>query len=97
MQRWGDHGEFEKAFTTSATGNFGSGWTWLVKKPDGRLDITNTSNAFTPITSDDVPLLTLDVWEHAYYIDHRNARPKFIETLLKHLVNWDFASANFCS
>ncbi|TFY95193.1 superoxide dismutase [Fe] [Pseudomonas nabeulensis] len=96
-ERWGDHGEFEKAFTKSATGNFGSGWTWLVKKPDGRLDITNTSNAFTPITSDDVPLLTLDVWEHAYYIDHRNARPKFIETFLKHLVNWDFASANFCS
>jgi Fe-Mn family superoxide dismutase len=66
-----------------------------VKKPDGSLDVVNTSNAGTPLTTSDVPLLTLDVWEHAYYIDYRNARPKFIETFLAHLVNWDFATKNF--
>lgn len=94
-ERWGNHSQFEKEFAASAASNFGSGWTWLVKKNDGTLDIINTCNAFTPITSSDVPLLTLDVWEHAYYIDHRNARPKFIATFLNHLVNWDFAIRNF--
>ncbi len=93
--KWGDLNGFKEAFSKSAVGNFGSGWTWLVKKRDGSLDIVNTANASTPLTSPDRPLLTLDVWEHAYYIDYRNARPKFVETFLNHLVNWSFAEKNF--
>ncbi len=94
-RKWASFDEFKKAFQASAVGNFGSGWTWLVKKPDGSLDIVNTSNAATPLTSDNKPLLTIDVWEHAYYIDYRNARPKFVETYLGSLANWDFAARNF--
>jgi Fe-Mn family superoxide dismutase len=74
-----------------AVGNFGSGWTWLVKKADGSVDIVNTGAAGTPLTTADKALLTVDVWEHAYYIDYRNLRPKFVETFLDKLVNWDFA------
>lgn len=92
---WGSYVEFRKAFSAAAAGNFGSGWTWLVKNPDGTLAIVNTSNAGTPLTGEQVPLLNLDVWEHAYYIDHRNARPKFIDTFFDHLVNWSFAEKNF--
>jgi Fe-Mn family superoxide dismutase len=94
-KKWGSFDEFKKAFTASAVGNFGSGWTWLVKKADGSVDIVNTSNAGSPLTGSDRPLLTVDVWEHAYYIDYRNARPKFVETFLSHLANWDFAAKNF--
>jgi superoxide dismutase, Fe-Mn family len=94
-KKWGSFDAFKDAFTKSAVGNFGSGWTWLVKKPDGTVDIVNTSNAATPITGADQPLLTIDVWEHAYYIDYRNARPKFVETFLASLANWDFAAKNF--
>ena len=94
-KKWGSFDDFKKAFTASATGNFGSGWTWLVKKADGSLDIVNTSNAATPLTGSDKPLVTIDVWEHAYYIDYRNARPKFVETFLASLANWDFAAQNF--
>jgi superoxide dismutase, Fe-Mn family len=79
----------------SATGNFGSGWTWLVKKPDGAVDIANTSNAQTPLTGTDKPLIVVDVWEHAYYIDYRNLRAKFVEIFLTHLANWEFAEKNF--
>ena len=93
--KWGSFDAFKTAFQTSAVGNFGSGWTWLVKKADGSVDIVNTSNAAPPITGADKPLLTVDVWEHAYYIDYRNARPKFLETFLNHLANWDFAARNF--
>jgi Fe-Mn family superoxide dismutase len=93
--KWGSLEEFKKAFQASAVGNFGSGWTWLVKKADGSVDIVNTSAAGTPLTSGDKPLLTIDVWEHAYYIDYRNARPKFVETFLASLVNWAFAEKNF--
>jgi Fe-Mn family superoxide dismutase len=96
-KKWGSFDAFKDAFTKSAVGNFGSGWTWLVKKPDGSVDIVNTSNAGTPITGADAPLLTLDVWEHAYYIDYRNARPKFVETFLNNLANWDFAAKNLSS
>ena len=93
--KWGSYAAFKDVFTKSALGNFGSGWTWLVKKADGTVDIVNTSNAGTPLTTADKALLTLDVWEHAYYIDYRNARAKHVEVFLNHLVNWDFAAANF--
>ena len=92
--KWGSVAAFKEAFNKSAAGNFGSGWTWLVKKPDGSVDIVNTSNAATPLTTFDVPLLTCDVWEHAYYIDFRNARPKYLESFWS-LVNWSFAAKNF--
>ncbi|HWK70519.1 superoxide dismutase [Fe] [Pollutimonas sp. M17] len=91
--KWGSVAAFKEAFNKSAAGNFGSGWTWLVKKPDGSLDIVNTSNAATPLTTSDVPLMTCDVWEHAYYIDYRNARPKYLESFWN-LVNWEFAASN---
>ncbi|MGB3288399.1 MAG: superoxide dismutase [Fe] [Burkholderiaceae bacterium] len=91
--KWGSVAAFKEAFSKSGAGNFGSGWTWLVKKSDGTLDIVNTSNAATPLTTSDVPLLTCDVWEHAYYIDYRNARPKYLESFWN-LVNWQFAASN---
>lgn len=91
--KWGSFDAFKEAFTKSCTTNFGSGWTWLVKKADGSLDIVNTSNAATPLTTADKPLVTCDVWEHAYYIDYRNARPNYVEAFWS-LVNWDFAAAN---
>ena len=94
-KKWGSFDDFKKAFTASATGNFGSGWTWLVKKADGSEDIVNTSNAGNPMTAGDKPLLTVDVWEHAYYIDYRNARPKFVDAFFDKLANWDFAAKNF--
>ena len=93
--KWGSYAAFKDSFSKSAVDNFGSGWTWLVKKGDGTVDIVNTSNAATPLTTTDKPLMTIDVWEHAYYIDYRNARPKFVETFLASLVNWDFAARNF--
>ena len=93
--KWGSFDEFKKAFQTSAVGNFGSGWTWLVKKADGSVDIVNMGAAGTPLTTGDTALLCVDVWEHAYYIDYRNMRPKFVETFLDKLVNWKFAEANF--
>jgi Fe-Mn family superoxide dismutase len=94
-KKWGNFDEFAKAFQASAVGNFGSGWTWLVKKPDGSVDIVNMGAAGTPLTTGDTALLTIDVWEHAYYIDYRNLRAKFVEAFLNHLANWDFASANY--
>ncbi|RZT97969.1 superoxide dismutase [Rivibacter subsaxonicus] len=93
--KWGSYAAFKEAFAKSAVGNFGSGWTWLVKKTDGSVDIVNMGAAGTPLTGVDKALLTIDVWEHAYYIDYRNARPKFVEAFLNSLVNWDFAQANF--
>ena len=93
--KWGSYDAFKEAFAKSAVGNFGSGWTWLVKKPDGSVDILNTGAAGTPLTTGDTALLTIDVWEHAYYIDYRNLRPKFVETFLGKLVNWEFAQKNF--
>ena len=93
--KWGSYTAFREAFTKSAIGNFGSGWTWLVKKADGSVDIVNMGAAGTPLTTDDKPLLTMDVWEHAYYIDYRNARAKFAEAFFSSLVNWAFAETNF--
>ena len=85
---------FKEQFIKSAIGNFGSGWTWLVKNADGGLEIVNTDDAETPLTDGKTPLLTIDVWEHAYYIDYRNARPKYLDEIWK-IVNWDFAAANY--
>ncbi|WP_455203816.1 superoxide dismutase [Fe] [Kaarinaea lacus] len=90
---FGSFADFKEKFTTSAVTNFGSGWTWLVKNSDGALEIVNTSNAATPMTDGKTALLTCDVWEHAYYIDYRNARPKYMEAFWS-LVNWDFAAGN---
>ena len=92
--KWGSYAAFKEAFQKSAVGNFGSGWTWLVKKPDGSVDIVNTGAAGTPLTTADTALLTVDVWEHAYYIDYRNLRPKYVENFFA-LANWEFAAANF--
>ena len=93
--KWGSYAAFKKAFVKSAVGNFGSGWTWLVKKADGSVDIVNTWRRWHALTTEDKALLTVDVWEHAYYIDYRNLRPKFVETFLNNLVNWKFAEASF--
>ena len=82
--KWGSFDEFKKVFHTSAVGNFGSGWTWLVKKADGSVDVVNMGAAGTPLTTGDTPLLCIDVWEHAYYIDYRNLRQKFVETFFDH-------------
>ncbi len=82
-----------KSSPRSSVGTFGSGWGWLVQRPDGSLALVSTSNAATPLTGDDTPLLTCDVWEHAYYIDYRNARPKYVEAFWN-LVNWDFVASN---
>ena len=90
---FGSFDQFVEKFNESATGNFGSGWTWLVQNPDGSLAIVNTDDAETPLTGKAKPILTCDVWEHAYYVDYRNARPKYLEAFWK-LVNWDFANSN---
>jgi superoxide dismutase, Fe-Mn family len=92
--KWGNFAAFKEAFNKMATGNFGSSWTWLVKKADGSLDIVNTSNAATPLTTTDKPLMTCDLWEHAYYIDYRNSRPNYLNSYWN-LVNWAFAAKNF--
>ena len=91
---FGSFEKFKEEFTAAATTQFGSGWAWLVKGADGKLKVTKTGNADCPIKHGDTPLLTIDVWEHAYYIDYRNARPKYIETFLNHLVNWEFVAKN---
>jgi len=91
---FGSFAKFKEEFTKCAVTTFGSGWAWLVKKPDGKLALVSTSNAGCPLTDGVKPLLTCDVWEHAYYIDFRNARPAYLEAFWK-LVNWEFAAANF--
>jgi Fe-Mn family superoxide dismutase len=93
---FGSFDQFKEDFSKSAATNFGSGWTWLVKKKDGSIAIVNTSNAGCPLTEGQTPLLTVDVWEHAYYIDYRNARPKYLEAFWG-LVNWDFVEANYAA
>ncbi|PSW21057.1 superoxide dismutase [Fe] [Photobacterium sanctipauli] len=96
-QSFGSFEEFKAKFTDSAINNFGSSWTWLVKKADGSLDIVNTSNAATPLTDEGVtPLLTVDLWEHAYYIDYRNVRPDYMNGFWA-LVNWDFVAKNLAA
>lgn len=88
---FGSFQQFKDQFTQTCIGTFGSGWGWLVQRPDGNLGLLSTSNAGTPLTGPDRALLTCDVWEHAYYIDYRNARAKYLESFWN-LVNWDFAS-----
>ena len=90
---WGSFDKFKGEFTRSAVTNFGSGWTWLVKNEQGALEIVNTSNAGNPLTDNKVPILTIDIWEHAYYIDDRNARAAYIDAYWE-VVNWDFANQN---
>lgn len=90
---FGSFSEFQEKFNDKAVNNFGSSWTWLVKNADGSLEIVNTSNAGTPMTDNQIALLTVDLWEHAYYIDFRNARPKYLDAFWK-LVNWDYVAKN---
>ena len=92
-QAFGGFDEFKKEFSTKAATLFGSGWTWLVSN-GGKLEIVQTPGAGNPMTDGKTPLMTLDVWEHAYYLDYQNRRPDFIKTFLDHLVNWDFAAKN---
>lgn len=91
--KWGSFDKFKEEFNAKAGGNFGSGWTWLVKDAAGNLDILNTDDADTAMKHNKTAILTCDVWEHAYYIDYRNARPNYLEAFWK-LVNWDFANKN---
>ncbi|MGD9591918.1 MAG: superoxide dismutase [Candidatus Berkiella sp.] len=91
---FGSFEQFKEAFSKTAITTFGSGWGWLVKNKSGELELVSTSNAQTPMTSNQTALLTCDVWEHAYYIDYRNARPKYVEHFWE-LVNWDFVAQNF--
>jgi Fe-Mn family superoxide dismutase len=90
---FGSIDDFRTAFKTAATGQFGSGWAWLVDN-GGKLEINATSNAVTPLVDGKRPLLTVDVWEHAYYVDYQNDRPGFVDAFLEHLVNWSFATDN---
>ena len=92
--KWGSFEEFKNDFTQKASTNFGSGWTWLVLNKQNQLEVINTHDAQTPMTQGLKALLTLDTWEHAYYIDYRNERPKFIDAFWN-LVNWDFVNKNF--
>lgn len=92
-KKWGSFDKFKEEFNAKAGGNFGSGWTWLVKDGSGNLDILNTDDADTAMKHNMTAILTCDVWEHAYYIDYRNARPKYLEGFWN-LVNWDFANQN---
>ena len=93
---FGSFDAFKAEFTKTAIATFGSGWAWLVQRADGSLALVSTSNAATPLTGTDKPLLTCDVWEHAYYVDYRNARPKYVEAFWN-LVNWDFVSAQMAA
>lgn len=93
----GGYDKFVEAFKTAATTQFGSGWAWLVLGADGKLAVTKTPNAETPLTTSATALLTVDVWEHAYYIDYQNRRPDFVATFLDKLANWEFAASNFAN
>jgi Fe-Mn family superoxide dismutase len=94
-ESFGNYENFANEFKTQAVGRFGSGWAWLVAEAGGKLKVVTTPNADTPlVTAGQTPLLTCDVWEHAYYLDYQNARPKFLEAYLENLVNWDFANEN---
>ena len=93
-KKWGSFASFKEEFSKCAITTFGSGWAWLVKNADGSLDLVSTGNAGTPMTEGKTALLTCDVWEHAYYVDYRNARPKYVEAFWN-LVNWDFVASQY--
>lgn len=95
-RKFGDFAAFKKAFKAAAMGQFGSGWAWLVRSADG-VDIVATGNADTPLVHGSTPLLTLDVWEHAYYLDYQNKRDAYVDTFLEKLVNWEFAAENYAA
>ena len=92
-EKFGSFADFKEKFSASAVGNFGSGWTWLVKNKDGSIEIVNTTAAGCPLTAGQTPVLTIDVWEHAYYVDKRNARPAYVADFWN-VVNWDFVNSN---
>ena len=94
MRDFGGLDDFKKSFTDAATSLFGSGWTWLVLNQKGKLEIVSTENADTPIRHGQVPLLTCDVWEHAYYLDYKNARPDYLQAFWK-LVNWELVNEQY--
>ena len=96
-ESFGGADAFKEQFAASAKANFGSGWTWLVKGTEGGLAIVNTDDAATPMTSGHTALLTIDVWEHAYYLDYQNARPAYVDTYIEKLINWEFAAANLAA
>lgn len=91
---FGSYDAFAEKFATNAMNTFGSGWGWLVQKDDGGLDIVSTSNAGNPLTEGLTPLLTIDVWEHAYYLDYQNKRPDYITAFMSELINWEFVASN---
>ena len=91
---FGSIDEFKKKFRAEALGEFGSGWVWLLLRDDGSMDVASTTDADNPAVNGDVPLLTLDVWEHAYYLDFQNRRAEYVDAFFDHLINWSFAEAN---
>jgi len=91
---FGSYDNFKAEFAKAGATQFGSGWAWLIINKEGKLEVTKTPNAENPLTTGQTPIITMDVWEHAYYIDYRNARPQYMDVFLNHLVNWDFANAN---
>lgn len=95
IQAFGSFENFKNDFKQAAVSQFGSGWVWLVANKEGNLGILKTGNAETPLTSDQIPLLTCDVWEHAYYLDYQNRRPDYVDTCMAHLLNWEFAQENY--
>ncbi len=90
----GGYDKFVEALQTAGVGQFGSGWAWLVVNKDGKLEVTKTANADTPLAHGLKPVLTVDVWEHAYYLDYQNRRPDYVKSFIESLINWDFASSN---
>ena len=96
QKKFGSFDQFKEEFTNAAATQFGSGWAWLVVNASGELEIIKTANADNPLTEKCIPLMTCDVWEHAYYVDYRNARPKYIEAFWN-LVNWNFVSENWAA
>ncbi len=90
----GGYDKFIETFQTAAVGRFGSGWAWLVENKDGKLEVIKTANADTPLAQGLKPVLTVDVWEHAYYLDYQNRRPDYVKSFMENLINWDFANAN---